>query len=215
MKVAALQMVSGVALQAQSGGRTPAAAAGGRAGAELAVLPEYFCAMGRRDEDKLSASAWRWAGAAFSGRCGARAGLWIVGGTACSPGGDDPRRVYNSSLAFSPAGECGALRQDPPVPLRQRPRAVRRGTHHPGRPGQRGFALPARDGGCGMSACPSAATCAFPSCTREHARAGADLLLVPSAFTHTTGPRALGVVAEARAPWRTWPMCWRRPRWSA
>ena len=39
----------------------------------------------------------------------------------------------------------------------------------------------------------------FPELYRQHARAGADLLLVPSAFTHTTGQAHWEVLLRARA----------------
>ena len=109
MKVAALQMVSGVALQPNLEVARQLLEQAARAGAELAVLPEYFCAMGRRDEDKLALRERLGDGPVqrFLADAARELGLWIVGGT-LPLAGDDPRRVYNSSLAFSPAGECVA-----------------------------------------------------------------------------------------------------------
>jgi len=54
MKVAALQMVSGMQLDAnlEQAGLLLAQAA--KEGAELVVLPEYFCLLGQRDTDKLA-----------------------------------------------------------------------------------------------------------------------------------------------------------------
>ena len=134
MKIAAIQMVSGHARRRQPrGGRArcwPQAAA---EGCELAVLPEYFCLMGRRGH--------RQAGAARAGRRRAdpgaswptrarELGLWIVGGTLPLVAGDAGARAQHQPGVLAARRVRGALRQDPPVPLRQRPRALRRGPRH-------------------------------------------------------------------------------------
>ena len=53
MKVAAIQMVSGVSLDHNLALAHQLLDRARAAGAELAVLPEYFCSMGRSDRDKL------------------------------------------------------------------------------------------------------------------------------------------------------------------
>ena len=61
------------------------------------------------------------------------------------------------------------------------------------------FDLASRDGHVwrvGLSICYDLR---FPELYRAHARAGADLLLVPSAFTHTTGQAHWEVLLRARA----------------
>ncbi|MFN7887359.1 MAG: nitrilase-related carbon-nitrogen hydrolase, partial [Betaproteobacteria bacterium] len=52
------------------------------AGAQLAVLPEYFCLMGRRDTDKLALAETPGEGPiqAFLAHTAARHGLWLIGG---------------------------------------------------------------------------------------------------------------------------------------
>ena len=54
MKVAAVQMVSGASLEANLAQARSLLSQACDSGAELAVLPEYFAAMGHRDQDKLA-----------------------------------------------------------------------------------------------------------------------------------------------------------------
>ena len=55
MKIAALQTVSGAGVAANLEAARGLLACSREAGAELAVLPEFFCLMGQRDRDKLDA----------------------------------------------------------------------------------------------------------------------------------------------------------------
>jgi len=54
MKVAAIQMVSGTERDANLAQARQALDQAAEQGAELAVLPEYFCLLGQRDTDKLA-----------------------------------------------------------------------------------------------------------------------------------------------------------------
>ncbi|MBS0610904.1 MAG: carbon-nitrogen hydrolase family protein [Proteobacteria bacterium] len=201
MKVAALQMVSGVALQANLAQARSLLEQAAQAGAELAVLPEYFCAMGLRDDDKLALRESLGDGPIQQFLAGAaRAlGLWIVGGTLPLVA-RSAQHVHNSALVFSPAGECVArydkihlFRFDNGREQFDEARVIEAGSRcvH--------FDLPARDGRCwrvGLSVCYDLR---FPELYRAHARAGADLLLVPSAFTYTTGSAHWELLLRARA----------------
>ncbi|MBS0493301.1 MAG: carbon-nitrogen hydrolase family protein [Proteobacteria bacterium] len=201
MKVAALQMVSGLGLAANLAQARRLLEQAASAGAELAVLPEYFCAMGRRDEDKLQLAERLGDGPvqSFLAAAARELGLWIVGGT-LPLASDEPARVYNSSLAYSPAGSCVArydkihlFRFDNGREHFDEARSIK-----PGQASAR-FALPARDGRLwhvGLSVCYDLR---FPELYREHARAGSDLLLVPSAFTYTTGQAHWELLLRARA----------------
>lgn len=109
-------------------------------------------------------------------------------------------RVYNSSLVFSPAGDCVArydkihlFRFDNGQERYDESRVLQPG-HQPVT-----FELASRDGSTwriGMSICYDLR---FPELYRGYARAGVDLLLVPSAFTHTTGQAHWEVLLRARA----------------
>ena len=201
MKVAAIQMVSTGILsenlvQAQSLLEQAA-----QMGAELAILPEYFCLIGQHDSDKLAIQEAYGSGPIqeFLSDTAHRLGLWLVGGTLplCA---SQPDRVFNSSLAFNQQGVCVArydkihlFRFDNGVESYDESRVLQRGSQ-PTR-----FALPSRDGHTwqvGLSVCYDLR---FAELYRSYAQDGVDLILVPSAFTHTTGQAHWEVLLRARA----------------
>lgn len=201
MKIAAVQMVSSTRLAhnlAQARTLLEQAAA---AGAELAVLPEYFCLLGARDTDKLAIQEPFGQGPiqAFLAAAARELGLWIVGGTLPITVGDGAR-VRNSSLVFDPAGDCVArydkihlFRFDNGTERYDESRVLERGDTPVL------VDVTARDGRAwrvGLSACYDLR---FPELYRRYAAAGAELLLVPSAFTHTTGQAHWATLLRARA----------------
>lgn len=201
MKVAALQMVSATTVQVNlaRAGRLLTLAA--EAGAELAVLPEYFCLLGRRDTDKLDVQETPGHGPIqdFLAAQARHLGLWIVGGT-LPLSTDQPERVRNSSLVWSPTGEQVARYDkihlfcfDNGRERYDESRVLEAGT------GPVCFDLPSRDGHSwrvGLSVCYDLR---FPELYRAYAAQGADLLLVPSAFTATTGEAHWELLLRARA----------------
>lgn len=198
MKIAALQTVSGTALEANLERAHALLAEAARAGAELAVLPEYFGLMGKRDTDKLAAREDFGAGRvqSFLADAAREFGLWVVGGTLPLAGGDS-ERVRNASLAFSPRGECVArydkihlFRFDNGREQYDEARVIEAGS------APQAFMLPSRDGHTwrvGLTVCYDLR---FPELYRALA---ADLLLVPSAFTYVTGEAHWEVLLRARA----------------
>ncbi|CAN5543876.1 carbon-nitrogen hydrolase family protein [soil metagenome] len=201
MKVAGIQMVSATSVEANLKAARALLEAAAQAGAELAVLPEYFCILGRRDTDKLALREPFGAGPIqqFLATAARELGLWVVGGTVPLQGADDGH-VRNTSLAYSPSGDCVArydkihlFRFDNGSERFDEARTIERGDTPVL------FDLPSRDGHTwrvGMSVCYDLR---FPELYRTHAAAGAQLLLVPSAFTHTTGQAHWEVLLRARA----------------
>jgi deaminated glutathione amidase len=198
MKLAAIQMVSGPRVDDNLAAAHQWLRDAAAQGAELIVLPEYFCIMGFKDTDKLVVREPFGDGAIqnFLSRTAKELGLWIVGGT-LPLAVDDPDRARNSSLAFAPSGACVA-RYDKMHLFRfseghiahDETRVLEAGT------APVGFELPSRDGHVyrvGVSVCYDLR---FPELYRA---LGADVLLVPSAFTYTTGQAHWDILLRARA----------------
>lgn len=198
MRIAALQMVSGqeVAANQQMAAALVAQAAG--AGAELLVLPEYWCLLGQRDSDKLALAEDFGQGPLqdFLAQLARQHGVYLVGGTIPLKTAS-PDRAYNSSLVFDPQGVCIA-RYD----------KIHLFSFHKGREAYNegksleagsqavAFDLRTRAGQLwrvGLSVCYDLR---FPELYRQLA---ADIYLVPSAFTYTTGQAHWELLLRARA----------------
>ena len=207
MKLATVQMVSGTTVQGNLERARVLLNQAAAAGAELAVLPEYFCLLGHRDTDKLAIRESFGSGPIqqFLSDSAGSLGLWIVGGTlplalAQEQTDDGALRVTNSSLVFAPTGACvhrydkiHLFRFDNGRERFDESRVLQRGQDPVL------FTLPSRDGHAwriGMSVCYDLR---FPELYRQYAKAGADLLLVPSAFTYTTGQSHWELLLRTRA----------------
>ncbi len=208
MKVAAIQMVSSTSLAENLASAHGLLQEAANLGAELAVLPEYFCLMGRRDTDKLAIQEPFGKGEiqTFLSKTALQLKLWIVGGTlplaVANPAGDDTasRRVHNSALVFAPSGDCVArydkihlFKFDNGQEAFDESRVLLQG-HTPVK-----FEMTDRAGQqwrIGMSVCYDLR---FPELYRSYAGSGVDVLLVPSAFTFTTGQPHWEVLLRARA----------------
>ena len=203
MKVAAIQMLSSTVVDDNLRAAHALLGEAAKAGAELALLPEYFCVMGRRDTDKLALQEPLGSGPIqdWLAATARELNLWIVGGTLpLSRAPADPQRARNASLAFAPSGERVAcydkihlFRFDDGTRVYDEAAVLAAG-HTPVT-----FDLPSRDGHTwkvGLSVCYDLR---FPELYRHYAAQGADLLLVPSAFTYVTGMAHWEVLLRARA----------------
>ena len=198
VRVAAVQMVSTprVAENLETAAALIEEAAA--TGARLIALPEYFCLMGLRDTDKVAARETLGHGPIqdFLAAQARRHGVWLVGGTLPLEA-PEPDRVLNSTLVFDPRGQRVA-RYDKVHLFR-----FSRGTESydeaqtiaPGREVAH-FEL-AADGPAlkvGLSICYDLR---FPELYRSMGQP--DLILVPSAFTATTGRAHWETLLRARA----------------
>ena len=207
MKVACIQMVSGVQLQPNLDRAQALLEQAAGMGAELAVLPEYFCLLGHRDTDKLALREPPGSGPIQQrlSDCARSLGMWIVGGTiplAIEQGSSDDvqNRVHNTSLVFDPRGVC-VQRYDKLHLFRFDNGRERFDESRVQLRGQLPvtFDLPSRDGHrwkIGLSVCYDLR---FPEMYRQYSALGCDLLLVPSAFTYPTGQAHWELLLRARA----------------
>lgn len=105
LRVAAVQMISGpeVAPNLATAGRLIAEAAA--AGAQLVALPEYFPLIGATDADRLAAREVDGNGPiqAFLARTARQHGLWLVGGSIPLMA-QDTAKLRNVCLVFDPQG---------------------------------------------------------------------------------------------------------------
>ena len=202
MKAALLQMVSSCSVADNLDQAEALLQEAAAQGAELAVLPEYFCLLGRRDTDKLGI-AEVFGDGPMQDRLAQMAqqhGVHLVAGSLPLRIEGDATHVRNACLVFDPQGACvarydkmhlfhfdnGAERYDERVVLQAGDTPVC-------------FDMASRDGHrwrVGLSICFDVR---FPALYQQLSAMGAQLLLVPSAFTHTTGSAHWEVLLRARA----------------
>lgn len=202
MKLAAVQMVStpDLATNLASAARLVGQAA--TRGAELVVLPEYFCLMGQRDGDKLAIAEAPGDGPIQQtlADLARELGIWLIGGTLPLRVAGDATHATNTCLVFDPQGHQAArydkvhlfryddgerrydeaatlVAGDLPVALDTRSRAgvARR---------------------VGLSICYDLR---FPELYRSLMDPPCDLLVVPAAFTYPTGEAHWELLLRARA----------------
>jgi len=197
-RAAAVQMISGpdVAGNLATAGRLIATAAA--QGAQLVVLPEYFPLIGASDADRLAARERVGEGPIqdFLAATARRHGIWLVGGSIPTDA-DDSAKLRNTCLVFDSAGRQVA-RYDK-IHLfgfaRGEERYDEAATIEPG-------SVPvAFDSPWGRVALGICYDLRFPELFRTLAQLPTpfDLLVLPAAFTDTTGRAHWELLLRARA----------------
>ncbi|ALS58930.2 carbon-nitrogen hydrolase family protein [Pandoraea norimbergensis] len=193
-RVAAVQMVSApdVARNLADAGRWVAEAAD--AGAQLVLLPEYFCYMGQRDTDKLSLRELHGHGPIqdFLAETARRNGVWLIGGT-MPLAAPEPERVLNTTLVYGPDGSPAA-RYDKIHLFNFVKGEEAYDEARTIRPGETVRTFEAPFGRVGLSVCYDLR---FPELYR--AMGDCTLMVVPAAFTYTTGRAHWELLLRARA----------------
>lgn len=199
LRVAAVQMVSTARVEANLETAAGLIAEAAASGARLIALPEYFCLMGMKDTDKVDVREALGSGPIqdFLVAQARRHRIWLVGGTLPLEA-PEKDRVLNTTLVFDPQGERVA-RYDK-VHLFRFTRGMESydeaATIAPGGAVST-FSLEPVGGPAlkvGLSVCYDLR---FPELYRAMERP--DLILVPAAFTATTGRAHWEVLLRARA----------------
>lgn len=197
MQVAVIQMVSAPEVDVNLVRADALLAEAARRGAELAVLPEYFCLMGRAETDKIDVREESGRGPiqSFLADAARRHGLWLAGGS-IPLAAQAADRVLNTTLVFDPRGQVRARYDKRHLFAFQRDEeryaeadTIASGTDI--------AAFDLNGLRIGLSICYDLR---FP----EHFRAlsdpdPCDMFLVPAAFTYTTGEKHWELLLRARA----------------
>ena len=192
--VAAVQMVStpDVSENLATARRLVAQAVG--QGASLVVLPEYWPIMGMSDSDKVAHAEQQGAGPIQDCRAGlAREhGIWLVGGTLPLVS-NDAGKVLNTTLVYDPQG-LAASRYDKIHLFGFNKGSESYDEARTIVPGEAVGSFEAPFGRVGLSVCYDLR---FPELYRAMGECA--LIVVPAAFTHTTGLAHWEVLLRARA----------------
>ncbi|WGG49448.1 carbon-nitrogen hydrolase family protein [Rugamonas sp. DEMB1] len=193
-KVAAIQMISSpsVADNIASAGRLVEQAAG--QGAELVLLPEYWAIMGLSDSDKVAHAEPLGGGPIqdFMAATARRHGVWLIGGT-LPLASDQDGKVVNTTLVYDPQGRHVG-RYDK-IHLFGFSKGAE--SYDESRTIVAGATVGTVDTGVGKVGLSVCYDLRFPELYR--AMGPVELIVVPAAFTHTTGQAHWEVLLRARA----------------
>ena len=198
LKISSIQMVSSPDLQENLSTASRLIAAAAADGAQLAVLPEYFCLMGLKDTDKVRAREPLGNGPIQErlSQIAKDNNLYLVAGTIPLEA-KDPNKVLNTTLVFNPTGQV-ICRYDKihlfgfqtATERYQESETIEAGN----KPGLLKISINGNDWTFGLSICYDLR---FPELYR--ALGQVDCHIIPAAFTHTTGKDHWEVLLRARA----------------
>ena len=198
--MAAIQMVSGHSVAGNLAEAADLLTEAADRGARLAVLPENFALMGRRETDKVAVRETEGAGQIqdFLAEQALRHRLWLVGGTVPLRSGDGHSdRVRAACLLFDDQGRQVARYDkvhlfDVQV-VGSRERYAESATIEPG---DRYVVADTPFGRLGLAVCYDLR---FPEQFRAMADEGMEVMALPAAFTATTGAAHWEILLRARA----------------
>lgn len=194
IRVAAIQMASGPNVAANLAEAERLIASAVKQGAKLVALPEYFAIMGLKDTDKLAAKENEGKGPiqSFLSRIAKQHKIWLIGGSiplAC----DNINKVRNSCLVYDDKGKQVA-RYDKIHLFGLDLGAEHYQEENTIEPGNEIVVVDTPFGRVGLSICYDLR---FPELFR--AMPDVDIIVVPAAFTATTGKAHFETLIRARA----------------
>ena len=193
-RVAAIQMASGPNVAANLAEAERLIGMAAAAGAKLVALPENFAVMGLKDTDKIKVCEQEGKGPMqrFLAAQAKKHGIWLVGGSipmAC----ENPAKVRNTCLVYDDKGKQVA-RYDKVHLFGLDLGNERYSEESTIEPGDRVVVVETPFGRLGLSICYDLR---FPELYR--AMGDVDLIVVPAAFTATTGKAHFETLIRARA----------------
>jgi deaminated glutathione amidase len=194
VRVAAVQMTSGPTVEANLEEAARLMEMAAQQGAQLVGLPEYFPIMGMNERDKVKVREEEGHGPIqdFLSAAARRLGVWIVGGSIPLVASTD-QKVRNSCLVYDNAG-AQVARYDKIHLFGFEMGSESYSEQRTIEAGKDVVVVDTPFGRLGLSICYDLR---FPELYR--AMKGVDLIVVPSAFTQTTGKAHWEILLRARA----------------
>jgi len=198
LKIAGIQMVSSASLQENLETADRLVKAAALDGAQIAVLPEYFCIMGLKDTDKVNIREKLGSGPIQEALAAITkdSGIYLVAGTIPLEA-KDPNKVLNTTLVFNPDGQrVGRYDKihlfgfQTSTERYQESETIEAGEQ----PGIVKITINGTEWSFGLSICYDLR---FPELYR--ALGQVDCHIVPAAFTYTTGKDHCEILLRSRA----------------
>ncbi|NLC24000.1 MAG: carbon-nitrogen hydrolase family protein [Oxalobacter sp.] len=193
-KVAAIQMVSTPEIEENIESARRLIAEAARQGAELVLLPEYWPSIGKSDKEKLAQAEAPGSGPVqdFMSAMAKAHGIWLIGGT-LSLVAPVENKVLNTTLVYDPQGKT-VSRYDKIhlFSFASGKEAYDESTYICG--GDEVVSFEAPFGRVGLTVCYDLR---FPELFRAFGECA--LIVVPAAFTYTTGKVHWEILLKARA----------------
>ena len=193
-RIAALQMVSGPRVADNLRTAEELVESAVAQGAQILALPEYFPIIGAADADRVRAKEVFGSGPVqdWLAATAQRHGVWIFAGS-IPLAANDPNKMRNASLVYNPAGEC--VKRYDKIHLF----GFKKGDESYDEAAfiEAGNELAAVDTPYGRVALSICYDLRFPEMYRN--LGPVDLILMPAAFTDTTGKAHWEILLRARA----------------